>query len=311
MRRAVLKRLGFLAALAAARPGMAGPLLDRLLERRAQRAASAENNDDGGAHGGLTLPPGATAERDVAYGGQAAQTLDVYRPAGANGATLLFMVHGGGWRRGDKSAQGVINNKVLHWVGRGWVVVSVNYRVQPAADPLVQADDIARALAFAQAHASAWGANPARFILMGHSAGAHLVSLLTADPSLASRHGAKSWLGTVSLDSGAFDVEEIMRGRHFGLYDQAFGTDPVFWRDASPTHRLKGKPVAPMLIVCSTRRADACPQGRAFAVKAQGFGGRVSVLPQDLSHGDVNARVGASGAYTDSIDAFVRSVGAA
>lgn len=306
MRRAVLKKLGLLAVLAAARPGQAATLMERIQERRAARAAAAGEGDAGG----FALPPGATVERNVPYGNLASQTLDVFRPASASGAPLLLMVHGGGWRRGDKSAEGVVRNKVQHWVGRGWVVVSVNYRVLPEADPLTQADDISRALGYAQKHARGWGADPARFVLMGHSAGAHLVSLLTADPALASRHGGSPWLGTVSLDSAAFDVESIMRGRHYGLYDQAFGRDPVYWRDASPTQRLKGKPVAPMLVVCSTRRADSCPQGSGFAAKAESFGGRVSVLPVDLSHGDANMLVGAAGPLTDQIDAFLRTVGA-
>jgi len=57
---------------------------------------------------------------------------------------------------------------------------------------------------------------------MGHSAGAHLVALLTAHPAFTQAEGALPWLGTVSLDSAAFDVVAVMSGRHLALYDRAF-----------------------------------------------------------------------------------------
>lgn len=56
--------------------------------------------------------------------------------------------------------------------------VSVENRLLPEADPLVQAQDVAAALAAAQRKVQTLGGDPRRFVLMGHSAGAHLVALL-------------------------------------------------------------------------------------------------------------------------------------
>lgn len=299
-----MTKLTWLAALAVLQPAASG---QTLRERFAARQ-EAEGGRAGYASP-FTLPQGIVAERDVSYGADPAQVLDVYRPSSAVDAPILFMVHGGGWKRGDKAAQGVVKNKVTYWAGKGYVLVSVDYRVLPKARPLDQADDVAKALAFVQAKAKAWGGDPSRVLLMGHSAGAHLVSLMTADPTIATRAGAKPWLGTISLDSGAFDVVEIMQGRHFDLYDNAFGSDPAIWRESSPTHRLKAKPGAPLLAVCSSRRRDSCPQAKAFAAKAETFGGRVVVLPVDLAHGEVNAQLGLPGPYTQSVVDFMRSVG--
>jgi acetyl esterase/lipase len=259
--------------------------------------------------GPFPLPPGAHVLRDVAYGSFPRQQLDVYVPAHASNAPAILMVHGGGWRRGNKQLWGVVRNKVSHWVGKGYVLISINYRMVPAADPLAQAGDVAKALAFVEQHLRSWGGDPERLVLMGHSAGAHLVALLTADPGIAARAGAHPWLASVSLDSGAMDVAQIMRARHFPLYDEAFGSDPAYWREASPTERLHAKPAAPILIVCSTRRLDSCPQGRAFAAKAVALGGRAEVLPVDLSHGEVNGLLGTPGAYTRAVDAFLSSLG--
>src|SRR5207247_470736 len=113
-----------------------------------------------------------------------------------------FMVHGGAWVLGDKASPGVMENKVARWAARGYILLSVDYRMIPEADPLEQAEDVARALAAAQAKAASWGGDPSKFVLMGHSAGAHLVGLLAADPARAFKRGAKPWLGAVLLDSG-------------------------------------------------------------------------------------------------------------
>jgi acetyl esterase/lipase len=261
----------------------------------------------GGQVSAQPLPPGTRVQRNLPYGPDPAQRLDVYSPPSAKNAPVLFMVHGGGWRRGDKAYPNVVTNKVAHWLPQGYIFISINYRLLPKANPVEQAGDVAKALAFAQNHAKSWGADPARFILMGHSAGAHLVSLVTADPTIAKRQGATPWLGTISLDSAAYNVVTIMDNRHFHLYDEAFGTNRGLWQAASPTLRLKTKTV-PMLLVCSTRRLDSRPQAQAFAAKAQSLGGQATLLPEDLTHGQINANLGLPGQYTDRVDAFLHSL---
>jgi arylformamidase len=259
--------------------------------------------------GPFALPAGARVTRDIAYGNDPLQRLDVYQPAKANLAPVFIMAHGGGWVRGNKRLWRVVKNKVTHWVAKGYVFVSTNYRLVPAVDPLQQADDLAKALAFVQSNLRAWGGDPARVVLMGHSTGGHLTALLTADPAISQRQGAAPWLASIALDSGAMNIEQIMHANHYALYDAAFGSDPAFWRQASPTLRLKGKPMAPMLVVCSMRRDDSYPQGQAFAAKANSYGGRVEVLKENLTHAEVNDFLGAPGAYTAAVEAFLQSVG--
>lgn len=276
-------------------PVQAGPVMDRMAERREARQNA------------LTAAQ-SPAHKDVAYGSDPSQTLDVYVPTTAvRGAPAIFMVHGGAWAIGDKASSQVVRHKAARWLPRGLLFISVNYRMLPKADPLEQARDVARALAFAQQQAASWGGDAGRFVLMGHSAGAHLVSLLAANPDLAREQGAQPWLGTVSLDSAAFDVPAIMKARHAGLYDRAFGQDPTFWAASSPLHQLK-QAQAPLLAVCSSRRDDACPQAQGFADKAKALGMRVTVLPQDRSHAEINNELGEPGAYTEAVEDFLRSL---
>lgn len=254
------------------------------------------------------LPEGVTLHQDVAYGADPAQRIDVYLPPQPVRAPILFMVHGGGWRRGDKDNPGVVDNKVARWVPKGIIFVSVDYRMMPEAEPLTQAEDVARALAKVQELAPGWGGDPANIILMGHSAGAHLVALVTAAPEIAAGQGAKPWKGSVLLDSGAMDVPAIMNARHWPLYDKAFGDDPTKWRAASPFHRLAG-PTLPMLAVCRNGGHESCPANQAFALKARKLGGSVDVLPMALTHGAINMQLGLPGAYTERVEAFMRQVG--
>lgn len=252
------------------------------------------------------LPAGTRVERDIAYGPHPKHRFDVYLPAQVQpGAPILFMVHGGGWRMGDKDSRGVAGNKAAHWLAKGFVFVSTNNRLLPDADPVQQARDVAAAVAAVQARATQWGADPQRMVLMGHSAGAHLVALLGASPSLLAGAGARAPRGVVSLDSAAMDVPEMMRKPLLpDLYNNAFGTDRAFWMAASPSHQLTRNGL-PMLIVCSGRRADACPQGRALTEKAAGLGVPMQVLPQDLSHGEINHDLGEPSAYTRAVSAWI------
>ena len=245
--------------------------------------------------------------RNVRYGGDIRPRFDVYAPADAKGAPVIFMVHGGGWAYGDKSARGVTENKVKRWVPRGFIVISTNYRMLPKADPLEQAKDVARAIAVAQQRVESWGGDPAKFILMGHSAGAHLVALLNASPSIAGNLPITPWLGVVSIESGALDVVEIMNAPHARLFDRAFGRDTAYWRAVSPMHVLAGA-TAPMLVVCSVRRPASCARSDRFAEKALASGTRASVLREDLSHADADARLGVDPGYTDAVESFMRTL---
>lgn len=282
----------------------AGPLRDWVQNHRAERPQDAADALDDEGPAGLSLPAGIRVWRDEAYGADRRQRLDVYARPGLSGAPVVFMVHGGGWRTGDKTLSRVVQNKLDHWGPRGIVFVSVNYRLLPEADVLAQAADVRAALKFAQHEARRWGGDSRRFVLMGHSAGAQLIAWLAADPGAAQGAGLLPPLGSVALDSAVYDVAALMSERHLPLYDEAFGQDPSFWQRASPQAQLKAG-VRPLLLVCSTRRRDACPQAEGFAGRARALGGQAQVLPLPLKHSEINEQLGQEGAYTRAVDAFL------
>jgi arylformamidase len=301
-----------LASATAFLPSADAGVRDAVVARRQQplEAAEASGNLDAGSgqRSVFALPPGARSAPDLAYGSDPAQKLDVFIPKDAKAAPIIVMVHGGAWMIGDKANANVVANKTLRWLPKGYIVVSPNYRMSRPIDPIAQADDVARALAYVQSHASAWGGDAARVLLMGHSSGAHLVALLAADPGAASRLGASAWLGTVALDSAALNVVGIMEARHPRFYDQVFGDQRSQWIKASPLYRLTAAP-RPMLLVCSSQRGNSCPAAQEFAGKVTSLGGRATVLPVDLKHGEINAELGRADEYTAAVETFMRSLG--
>lgn len=301
MRGAYLPFVAVCLLFLAGQGALAGPIRDRIAARYAERMQSELEEEEGASDRAMSLPAGVQVVRDVPYGSDERQRFDVYRTAQMSHAPVIFMVHGGGWRWGDKAMPRTIEAKVARWVPMGFVFISVNYRMLPT-DPIEQTRDVARALAVAQNKAAEWGADRSKFILMGHSAGAHLIMLVATSRSLSSN--AAPWLGAVSLDSGALDVVEIMEGRHLRLYDNAFGRDPDYWRAASPFHALTAA-TQPVLAVCSERRADSCPQARRFADKAKSLGVKATVLEKDFTHGEINAQLGEDPTYTAEVEAFL------
>jgi acetyl esterase/lipase len=125
--------------------------------------------------------PEVTRVRDVVYEVEQGieLRLDVYhhrdRPAGC---PVLFQIHGGGWteRMGSKNEQA--RPLMNHMAARGWVCVSVDYRLSPTATFPAHIVDCKRALAWVKQHVAEYGGDPGFVVATGGSAGGHLSALL-------------------------------------------------------------------------------------------------------------------------------------
>jgi acetyl esterase/lipase len=108
--------------------------------------------------------------------------LDVYRPRTrrVTGPTLIYF-HGGGYRTGRKNREArALLYRLAH---QGWLCVSANYRLQPAAtfdDHLIDAKKV---IAWVRQHGPEYGADPTLIFAAGSSAGGHLVSLAALTPN--------------------------------------------------------------------------------------------------------------------------------
>jgi acetyl esterase/lipase len=127
------------------------------------------------------------ATRDLAYGDHGRHNrLDIWRradlPADA-GAPVLVQVHGGAWMMGEKRGQA--HPLMGHLAERGWVCVTINYRLSPRAQWPDHIVDVKRALAWTKAHISEHGGDPSFVVITGGSAGGHLAALAAVTPDLA------------------------------------------------------------------------------------------------------------------------------
>lgn len=246
---------------------------------------------------------------NVSYGADAKERFDVYTPLHVNVTSLapvIFMVHGGAWRVGDKRSQSVVENKVNYWVKKGYIVISTNYKMLPDTPVSEQVKEVAKALGVAQEKSAMWGGNKARFILMGHSAGAHLIAMLAATDTLYASYTITPPIAAVSLDSAVMDTPLLMSAKHLRLYDHAFGNDPTYWQSLSPYHQLSSVRM-PLLAVCSTKRDDSCPQAERFLTKASSLGTKTLLLKENMTHKEINQRLGEDAAYTKVVDDFLNN----
>ena len=132
---------------------------------------------------------GLTVTRDIAYGNDPLQKLDLYIPEGAKGPLpVLLFVHGGGFTRGDKHGEYYPDN-ITAWAARHRMIgVNVDYRLAPGTTFPGATQDLAAAIGWVRANIASRGGDPARIVLFGHSAGANHVIDYLGHPKL---HGGE------------------------------------------------------------------------------------------------------------------------
>jgi acetyl esterase/lipase len=166
---------------------------------------------------------------NLAYAvGDPKQQLDVYRPRESKMAPVLFFVHGGYWRSGDRAQYARLGER---FANEDIVTVIPSYRLQPANAHPAQINDVAAAFAWTVKNIQRYGGDPSKIYLAGHSAGGHLVELLATDPTYLTKHEltTKAIQGVAAI-SGVPDVR--------GLKEN-FGPDQSVREQASPIFHVR------------------------------------------------------------------------
>jgi acetyl esterase len=194
---------------------------------------------------------GVLVQRDLAYGSDARNRVDLYRPepsAARQHAVILFM-HGGGFVRGDKSEK---ENFGLYFARRGFVVAVANYRLAPQHVWPSGAEDAIAAYEWLSANGAHYSGDPRRIFMIGESAGAAHVATATLVRRFHSPVGLA--VAGIALISGVYDAElEHRARRQFGVAtpdprnDSYFGSDYERYRDMSTVQLIDAQPF-PVLI---------------------------------------------------------------
>lgn len=226
-------------------------------------------------------------------------SLDVYSPKEGKDHPVLVMIHGGGWQKGDKANSGVVEPKSTFFVDRGFVFVSVNYRLSPKVQHPAHVQDVAKALAFVHDNAKKFGGDPDRMFVMGHSAGAHLAALVAVDERRLKAEGKDLTIikGLIPLDTAAYDLPRLMKeftlpARGRAMYESAFGKDETGWRDASPRAFVAKKKELPPFLIFHTPRltAKTLSEDLAKALKEAGTSAEVHAVQK--THAAINRDIG-------------------
>ena len=174
--------------------------------------------------------------------------LDLFLPKGKKNFPVLFFVHGGSWTSGDRKMYG---NMGTVFTKHGLGVVVISYRLSPAITHPEHIVDVARAFDWTVKNISKYGGNTDEIFVSGHSAGAHLVSLLATNGTYLKAHNltAKNIKGVIPI-SGIYMVPE-------GVMTNVVGKSPGAALSASPTQHVTGKE-PPMLVLYADQDFGGC-----------------------------------------------------
>jgi acetyl esterase/lipase len=185
-------------------------------------------------------------ERDVefAWTPQRILTMDVYRSLDFDSEQErpgVIIVHGGGWRNGDKGLHFSDHHHALAY--QGYVVFDIQYRLTERDDigwP-AQMEDIRIAIRHIKLKARRYGINPERIALYGRSAGGHLV-LMTA----ATATGQNADTAVQAVVAAYAPVNMMLIGREHDvralkLFGASSYQNPRVYRAASPLHQISAE----------------------------------------------------------------------
>ncbi len=206
-----------------------------------------------------TTPTSTLTTTTFSYGPDPIQRFDVVRATpragkGQRGAPIVIFFHGGVWQFGTrKDGLGLVATLAEH----GYVGVTASYRLAPTHRAPAQHDDAVAAVAAVVAHAAEFGGDLTRVIVMGHSAGGQLASMLVFDDvARAKSTPAPGRVVAVIALSGVFDLrapldEQLPDGGASRFVAPAFGRDVQTLRRFSPIDHIHPVDV-PFLLVTAT-----------------------------------------------------------
>jgi acetyl esterase/lipase len=226
-------------------------------------------------------------------------SLDIYNSSKqGQPKPVIIMVHGGGWSIGDKANNNVINPKKDYFAELGYIFISINYRLSPDYFFPDYPLDVAKAVNWIYQNISNYNGNPNHIFLMGHSAGAHLAALVGVD----SRYGLDSskLKGLILLDGAGYDIPLALETANTEIrtemFKQAFGTDLVAQKQASPIYQIQlDKKIPKTLILFVQKRKDSQIQSGNLHQKISDSGNISEIYPiLNTSHEDINTNLGKS-----------------
>lgn len=238
---------------------------------------------------------------------------DVYAPKEVKNRPIVVWVHGGGFIGGDKAHPLLSIMKPDFFLSKGYVFVSINYRLAPKYKFPSQGNDMAAALSHLHDHANDYGGDPKQIFLIGDSAGAQLVSIVSTNADFLARHQKSLTIirGAVTLDIGSFVVPAVRDALGDNVpkqYKDFFNDNRDDWIAASPMLNIeKDIGIPPMLLIYVSGREHHRQENNRFAMKLNREDYVAHVFEaQDRTHHTLAYNIGVNGdAATERIMTFI------
>ena len=207
---------------------------------------------------------GYTVHRNLAFGTDPRQRLDIYVPLGLKAsAPVLLFFYGGSWQTGNRTDYLAFGQS---FASAGIVTVVADYRLYPAVKYPAFVEDAARALAWLHAHAGEYSGDPGRIFINGHSAGAYNAVMLGAEPKfIEARGGRLDWMRGVIGIAGPYDFLPMRDPEYVDMFH---GRNNL---DSMPVNHVNGvRP--PMLLATGEDDTTVYPRNTAsMAAKLRVF----------------------------------------
>lgn len=285
-------------------------------EARSPRADVTPQLRDPAVRFDAAVPADQQPDETIAYGSDQDQQIDLWRSRSPTPAPLIIFVHGGAWQHGSKqTATG--RWKPDHYMGQGYNFASIDYRLVPKASVEDQASDVAAAVKALIDRADKYPFDRKKIILMGHSAGAHLVALVGTDPRYLEGVGLTmdDIRAVIALDGAAYDVPRQMREGPPVMrsnYDTVFGAELERQRKLSPTYQSAAPNVSAFLLP-HVQRPDGIVQSESLAkaLREKGVAAETLSVPGKglAGHAEINRRMGdPSYAPTAAVDRWLQAL---
>jgi pectinesterase len=216
------------------------------------------------------LPAGVSAIYNIVYAklpstpfGNRELHLDLFKPEKAGKYPVLLMIHGGGWRSGNRTMQIPMAMQIA---SKGYVTAAVEYRLSPEALYPAAIFDIKAAVRFLRANASKYNIDPGRMAITGSSAGGQLAAFIGMTPEVKMFDGNEGNAGVSAEIQAIIDMDGILdfadpnesakdedplkpsAGAYW--FGATFKNAPEKWREASPIQYV-GKKTPSILFINS------------------------------------------------------------
>ena len=225
---------------------------------------------------------------DVRYGDGADERLDVF-PAAVADAPIHVHIHGGAWRIQSKHD---VSFMAPAMTSAGMHFVAPEFTNLPACRMPDMVDQLARALGWVYRHGRAFGGDPDRILISGHSSGAHLCAvLLTID--WAARGLPADLVKAALCVSGTYDLAPVLLSARRAYIDLTAEEAERL----SPLHHV-GRVRCPVIVITGERESpEFVRQGMAFAGALREAGADVELIHvPGADHFEINEAIGTPGA---------------